>query len=44
MSEAMEGASRHVHSVWLHTRFVVKEVSGDILDDRIRKTRDGSNT
>jgi len=44
MSEAMDGASRHVHSLWLHTRFVVKEVSGDILDDRIRKTRDGSNT
>jgi len=31
MSEAMDGARRHVHRVWLRTRFVVKEVSGDIL-------------
>jgi hypothetical protein len=44
MSEAMDGASRHVHRVWLRTRFVVKGVSGDILDDRIGKTHDRSNT
>jgi hypothetical protein len=42
--ETMDGASRHVHRVWLRTRFVVKEVSGDILDDRIGKTPDRSNT
>jgi len=44
MFETMDGASRHVHRVWLRTRFVVKEVSGDILDDRIGKTPDRSNT
>ena len=44
MSEAMDGASRHVHRVWLRTRFVVKEVSGDILDDWNGKTRDRSST
>jgi hypothetical protein len=44
MSEATDGASQHVHRAWLRTRFAVKEVSWDILDDRIGKTRDRPNT
>jgi hypothetical protein len=44
MSKAMDGARRHVHRGWLRTRFVIKEVSGEILDDRIGKTRDRSHT
>jgi hypothetical protein len=44
MLATMDGASRHVHRVWLRTRLVVKEVSWDILDDRIGKTCDRSNT
>jgi len=31
MAEAMDGASRHVHRVWLRTRLVVEKVPGTYL-------------